>query len=57
MNKVFCLDNNSISNINSISLILTDNKVTYTIDNNGSQKEEITNNNVKNINKIELFFT
>ena len=30
---------------------------TYTIDNNGSKKEEITNNNVKNINKIELFFT
>ena len=57
MNKVFCLDNNSISNINSIRLILTDNKVTYTIDNNGSKKEEITNNNVKNINKIELFFT
>lgn len=31
--------------------------LTYTIDNNGSKKEEITNNNVKNINKIELFFT
>ncbi len=30
------------------------NKVTYTIDNNGSKKEEITNNNVKNINYSSL---
>ena len=46
--------NNTLSDINSMRFIITDNKVTYTFDNIDSNKEEIKNDNIKNINKIEL---
>ena len=44
----------NISDINSIYFMITDNKITYIIDNNDSNKEEIKIENYKNMNKIEL---
>ena len=56
LNDIKFKDNKSITDINSIRFTITEGKVIYAIDNDDSTKQEIKNDNIKNmnINKIEL---
>ena len=54
INDIKFKDNKNISDINLIRFIISENKIIYAINNNDSSKEDIKNDNIKNINKIEL---
>ena len=57
INDIKFKENKNISDINMLTFIINDNKINYIINNDDKNKEEIKNDNnknMKNINKIEL---